>query len=232
MGYETRLYADLGNGMNLAIRSFECVPLKALEEAADIVESMLRLTPDTIKRKLVSSRVTVGVIGVRQVTSDIPMHAHLKGKSCGDDRTYDEGTRGVGGTTWCPCSSIAEENLLMYDEDIYDAESIMVHELAHTVMNCGFSQQQHLQLEEAYAYCCERPERFDSRQYFMCNTEEFWAELTQAWFHASIRKDVNGSINTRAGLKEAIPKAAALMAHVYGDGSWLYSQNCPKPQKW
>lgn len=56
----------------------------------------------------------------------------------------------------------------------------------------------------------------------MANPEEFWAEGAQAWFHASDRTDVNCGINTRTGLREALPDLAAMMEETFGDGAWSY----------
>lgn len=57
------------------------------------------------------------------------------------ERTYDNGCRGVGGTRSVPCTSVGEENLLRVDDMYYPEESILVHELAHTIMNIGVSEQ-------------------------------------------------------------------------------------------
>lgn len=43
---------------------------------------------------------------------------------------------------------------------------------------------------------------------------------TEAWFESTIRTDVNGGVNTRAGLKARDPRLAAVMAEMFGDGAW------------
>ena len=120
----------------------------------------------------------------------------------------------------------------MYATDPYSQESVLVHEFAHAVMNCGFSAEQRDRLRASYARCRRMPDRFHADQYWLSNDEEFFAELAQAWFHATIRTDVNGGIRTRAALKEALPDVAELMDEVFGDGEWLYSQKCACPQRW
>lgn len=192
---------------------------------------MLRGSSLDLKRRLLERGVTVAIIGLKQVTSSIPDHAFLKGVSCGPDRTFDEGTRGVGGTVYVPCSSVGEENLLMWNEDPYGQESIMVHEFAHTIMNCGFNEGQREALEAVYEACRGRPE-FDSTQYWMCNSEEFWAEMVQGWYEASIRVDVNHGINTRRGLEATLPELVPLLQEVFGENPWSYRTSCPRPQKW
>lgn len=126
-GYGERHRADLGKGLSLPIEAFACVPQKAIDVCAAILENMLRWTPHEVKARLTSRGVCVAVIGVDQVSSDIPAHRCFRGTS------FDQATRGVGGTLACPCSTIAEENLLMYSGDVYFEESVMVHEFGHTV---------------------------------------------------------------------------------------------------
>jgi len=125
---------------------------------------------------------------------------------------------------------------MMWTEDPYCQESIMVHEFAHTVMNCGFTDRQHAILSAAYRDCQAQPERFEQSQYWMCNEEEFWAEMVQAWFSASIRVDVNSGINTRPGLKDALPILVPLLTEVFGGDpesrEWSYKRSCPRPNKW
>ncbi len=44
-----------------------------------------------------------------QVTTDIPQHSHLRGQKCNTlDRTYDGGTRGLGGSTTNPVASCGQ----------------------------------------------------------------------------------------------------------------------------
>ena len=45
-----------------------------------------------------------------QVTSDLPPHQHLKGQDCANgQRTFDNGTRGLGGNIGCPTCSVGEQ---------------------------------------------------------------------------------------------------------------------------
>jgi hypothetical protein len=66
----------------------------------------------------------------------------------------------------------------------------------------------------------------------MSNADEYWAEMTQAWFHATVRTDVNNGIRTRADIKKRDPKMASLLTQIYGDGSWRYTQDCPNVERW
>ena len=49
-------------------------------------------------------------------------------------RDIDGTTRGLGGTLELPVTSCGEENITMLDDSRYPMESILVHEMGHTVM--------------------------------------------------------------------------------------------------
>ena len=121
---------------------------------------------------------------------------------------------------------------MMHPDDCYGSESIMVHEFAHTVMRCGFAQPLFDKVQQAYDWCKARPQQYDGSQYWMSNTDEFWAELTQGWFHGSIRTDVNNGIITRDLVRSQVPLMDALFTEVYGNNPWIYTNNCPHPEKW
>lgn len=75
------------------------------------------------------------MIGVDQVTTDLPEHADLNEAFPSSD--WDSRTRGVAATRARPLTSAAEENLLCLPGDVYAGESIVVHEFAHTVHELG-----------------------------------------------------------------------------------------------
>lgn len=56
----------------------------------------------------------------------------------------------------------------------------------------------------------------------MENSEEFWAETSQAWFEATLREDVTSGLRTKQQILEREPELAQLMLRVYGDTDWLY----------
>jgi hypothetical protein len=43
---------------------------------------------------------------------------------------------------------------------------------------------------------------------------------TEAWFESTIRKDVNGGLNSRDLVKSRDPRLASIMAEMFGDGKW------------
>jgi hypothetical protein len=127
-----------------------------------------------------------------------------------------------------PVCSAAEENVLQYDKDPYRGESILVHELAHsmyvmglTMVEAGFASS----LDAAYKGSMSRGLWKDT--YAATSADEYWAEGVQSWFDANLEaKPANGvhnEINTRDELKEYDPALAALIAKVYPDDEWRWS---------
>jgi hypothetical protein len=43
---------------------------------------------------------------------------------------------------------------------------------------------------------------------------------TEAWFESTIRKDVNGGLNSRDLVKRRDPRLASIMAELFGDATW------------
>lgn len=70
---------------------------------------MLRDVPHDIIQRLVQNEADIAIIGREQVVSDMPPHCHLKGEACAvGERTFDNGTRGVGGNLGCPTCSVGK----------------------------------------------------------------------------------------------------------------------------
>ena len=161
-------------------------------------------------------------------------------------------TRGLGGTLAVPVTSCGEENLFAIDDDPhYRDESILVHELGHTVMEVGLSATERRAIVRAApfplllapssvishrrasppgvfqveAHRAALGRRLYSRESYMGScAEEYWAEGTQSWFDATARYDVNETLNTRARLRRHDPQLAALLRAAYGDGAWRFTQ--------
>lgn len=89
------------------LQAFDCVPEIAIMAAAEILQYMLHETPASICQRLAAHDTDIAIIGRDQVVSDMPPHGHLRGQSCAvGDRTFDHGTRGVGGNPACPTCSV------------------------------------------------------------------------------------------------------------------------------
>lgn len=97
----------LASSHTACLQAFDCVPEDAVTAAADVLMYMLRDTPASICQQLAANDADVAIIGRNQVVSDMPPHGHLRGQSCAvGDRTFDHGTRGVGGNLACPTCSV------------------------------------------------------------------------------------------------------------------------------
>ena len=141
-------------------------------------------------------------------------------------KSIDETTRGVGGGPVC---SVGEENLLDVEADPrFREESVLVHEFGHTVMNLGVSEEARGLIRRAYEHAAARglypPAPGTSGPCYMAsNADEYWAEGTQAWFDATIRRDVNSGVNNRTRLQAHDPALALLLSSTYGDGPWRFT---------
>ena len=209
----------------------------AVIQAVEIIRGMLEDVCDSEHTQEMISRmirlgVEVAIIGQDQNTTDIPAHAHLRGRRIqNSSRTFEHDTRGVGATVSCPVMSCPEENLMESDSDRYPHENILVHEFAHTVMNLGLlGTELYTRIKESY-HAAMRNNLYDGQSYVALNAEEYWAEMTQAWFHATARKDVTSGITTRDGLMHHDPRLAVLMYEVWGNGEWRFKSCWMQPPK-
>lgn len=82
----------------------------------------------------------------------------------------------------------------------------------------------YVQAEEARIFEKARASgKYEASSYMMENTEEFWAEASQAWFEATLREDVTSGLRTKQQVLDREPELAQLLIKVYGDTDWLYS---------
>lgn len=91
------------------LQAYDCVSETAVAATADTLHYMLTDLPANILQRLVQHEADIAIIGRDQVVSDMPPHCHLKGQACAvGERTFDHGTRGVGGNPGCPTCSVGE----------------------------------------------------------------------------------------------------------------------------
>lgn len=223
------------------------VEYAAVEKSIEILDRMLESVPTHMIDSMLSFGLEVAIIGRHQKTTDMPAHAHLRGEyiaqhhgshsSSTTKRSFENDTRGLGATVACPVLSCGEDNILgvVVGTHSYPYESILVHECAHAVMNLGLYHDKELYcgIKEAY-YAALRNNMYNPQSYVMANPEEYWAEMSQAWFHATKRDDVTSGIKTRDQLLRHDPRLAAIMSRVYGHGSWRYyhsTQDCQQTRQ-
>lgn len=107
-----------------------------------------------------------------------------------------------------------------------------IHEAGHLVMRAGLlglgrRRQGKLWRDIEDAYAAAKVEKLFSRDaYAMTDADEYFACLTQSWFDAGRHEHTLRfpkaalGVTTRSALKERDPRAAAIMAQVWGDGEW------------
>jgi hypothetical protein len=226
--------ADLGvdpfykkylNGDGVPVLSSAAVDNRAVVSACQIVLRMLRARTD-VRDAMVRQHQSVAVIGVGEVTTDIPEYRNLYQIFPGQD--WDR-LRGVGATLMIPVSSVGEENMLCLADDPFAGERLLVQTFATAVK---------LGVEEADSTFKSRIRAaFDAatsaglwrNTYAGANDIEYYAEGVQSWFDANLDVSppdgTNGPINTRGELEAYDPALASLIAETMPVDRWR--PTCP-----
>lgn len=192
----------------------------ALKEAAYLVDQMLAHRPD-VRDAMIPSGSRLVVMAHDEFTTDIPEHARLEPKEYWDARA-----RGLGGNRKNPVCSCAEENLLGFPGDPYQAECILIHEFAHNIHLCGMATVDpgfDGRVRTAY----EKATRAGLWRglYAGVNDREYFAEGVQSWFGNNRENDVDHNhVNTRQELVDYDPNLAALCREVFGDTQLVYTR--------
>ena len=214
--YKKYLDAD-----GLPIVSSAEVPNAALFRARDIIDEMLVNRPD-LRATIAEMGVRVAIMAESEVTTDIPEHSDLYEAFPSTD--WNARARGLGATRVRPATSAAEENLLCYGDDVYRNEDILVHEVAHTVLQMGVELQPkgttfRTRLESAYKDALAAG--LWENTYASTNPDEYWAETVQSWFGvndwAIPTNGIHNHINTRHELESYDPRIADLIGEVFGE---------------
>lgn len=194
------------------------VPDPALQEAAAVVEKMLKNRPDVL-RKLAANRIRLGIMAVDERTCDLPEHRDLTPAAYWNRRA-----RGLGASRERPAVSCGEENLLHNPGDHYSTESIMVHEFAHAIHLMAINDLDPTfdkRLQATYEAAMEKGLWKD--MYAADNSREYFAEAVQSWFDTNREKDkIHNHVNTREELIAYDPELAKLCAEVFGENDWRY----------
>lgn len=203
---------------------FHGIPIKASDVVSDAAMyeacrrvSML-LTNFVVRQpmlisNLVASDVELHIIGLHQVTSDLPEFRDLKGKLLPEYNglTIDQRTRGMGGRL----TSCGEENLLKLKNDHYYGRDILAHEFAHAIRNCGVP----LEVVEKFnqQYRRSLAKGLWQGAYSASNGDEYFAELTMWYFgtHGDLNMTGPKPENGPEGLKKYDPEAYALFDDFY-----------------
>mgnify|MGYP001822446868 CR=1 FL=1 len=192
----------------------------ALKEAAYLANLMLANRPD-VREAMIESGSRLIIMAHDEYTTDIPEHSHLEPKDWWNVRA-----RGLGGSLTDPVCSCGEENLLAFDGDPYDTESILIHEFAHNIHLRGL-----VRVDPSFddrlkqAYLNAMKQGLWDKKYASVNKAEYWAEGVQSWFDNNRPPDHDHNhVDTREELKDYDPGLAALCEEVFGDTELIYTK--------
>lgn len=193
----------------------------AFRVALFIVEKMTEARSD-LADELVANGVRIGILATTEVTTDLPEYRDLYAAFPMID--WDRRARGLGATLERPLSSVGEENLLQLAHDPYRGESIMVHELSHTLFDLGVrftpaGDSLERRLEAAYDSAVAAG--LWRGTYAETQAKEYWAEGVQSFFDANLEAvppdGIHNHVDTRRDLFDYDPELANLIADVFGD---------------
>jgi hypothetical protein len=194
---------------------------------------MLARRPD-VKDAMIKSGARLCIMAHDEYTTDLPEFVRMgtgrvpnkdmEGVSAKD--YWDARARGTGGSETDPFITCAEENLLGYPGDPYQAECILIHEFAHGMhlrgllnVDPGFDGR----LKETYAAAMKAG--LWKGKYASVNHHEYFAEGVQSWFDDNRENDHDHNhVNTRKELLEYDPGLAAICREVFGDTEIAYTK--------
>lgn len=221
-------YAKYLDAAGIPILSSGQVSDVALLQACVITSHMLELRAD-VRNELQVNHQRVAVIGVNEVTTDIPEYSNLPSSgTSGRDWNHE---RGEGATLQRPVSSAGEENLLCLPSDIYAGESILVetfaygfHILGLSILDPGFDSR----LSAIYAQAIASG--LWANTFAATDAGTYFAEGVQDWFdanqQAAVADGTNNFVNTRTELRGYDLALASLLADYFPDDTWRAV--CPK----
>ena len=175
----------------------------ALLETAMVVNRLCRHRPE-ICGYVADNGVQMTVMARYpvEVTTDVPEHAHL---TLDKHTNWDERARGLGST--CDSdgrvTSCAEENILCYKGDRYRGRCIAVHEFVHSFHERGMQAlYPDLFQRVRQLYNARDKNIFVDSAYASSNENEFWAEMSMAWFNCGL----GSVVKDRQTLKARVPE--------------------------
>lgn len=179
----------------------ENVPWHNLCQAAELQKTMLEYN-SLVLEQMQDSGAIIGVFGPDEGVCDLPYFSWLEGQP-----QCESAKGGLGGTPGNPvtgCSALT----LSATHDVFkrgqaDGENTCVHELAHTIMNVGISNELNNEIRARFDQVKSDNElwiRANGEDSFaLTNADEFFAEIAQSYFNANVSVDsfnhvgVNGS---------------------------------------
>ena len=213
-------YTQYLNGDGIPVLASADVDDKAVVSACKIVLHMLRARKD-VRDAMMRQHQSVAIIGVNEVTTDIPEYSSLYQIFPGQD--WDR-LRGIGSTLMIPVSSVGEENLLCLPNDPFAGERLLVQTFATAVLLGVEDADDTFKSRIRAAYDAATSAGLWRNTYAGQNEIEYYAEGVQSWFDANLEvaqpDGNNGPINTRGELTVYDPALASLIAETMPDDSW------------
>lgn len=226
-------YSKFVSASGYPIVASKSVDDRALLEAAYLIDLMLAKRPD-VREAMIKSGSRMSIIAWNEFTTDLPEWKWL-GDPTGDGREaegisaidfWDARARGMGGSETDPYCSCGEENLLGYQGDPYEAESILIHEFAHNIHLRGMLNVDptfDVRLKAAYQKAMSAG--LWKGKYASVNHHEYFAEGVQSWFDNNREDDHDHNhVNTRDELLEYDLELATLCREVFGDTELRYTK--------
>ncbi len=203
----------------------------ALKEAAYLINMMLAKRPD-VREAMIKSGARMCIMAHDEYTTDLPEFqrmakgnkSEVPGVSAKD--FWDARARGLGGSEHDPLCTVAEENVLAFAGDPYQAENILIHEFAHNIHLRGmlnvdptFDQRLRATYDQAMKSGLWKG------KYASVNHYEYFAEGVQSWFDDNrVNDHDHNHVHLRSQLIEYDPGLAAMCREVFGDTELKYSK--------
>ena len=202
--YPQRLNFPIGGG-NILIKAPGGVRPAALLAARKVLSAMTRTMDPGAARRLGASGLEIAVIPEFRRMIHLPEFRHLAGKKTPTGEPVDN-VRGITLLTarGRPVIAAGEENLLRLTST---AQSTLHHEFGHAVHFVGLTSAQREQWTKLYAEA--RRKGLFGRRYGTTSENEYFAELTEAYF------DVSPLFCTRRQLAAIDPAAYKLLDGVF-----------------
>lgn len=203
----------------------------ALKEAAYLVNIMLAKRPD-VREAMIKSGARMCIMAHDEYTTDLPEFqrmakgekSEVPGVSAKD--FWDARARGLGGSEHDPLCTVAEENVLAFAGDPYQAENILIHEFAHNIHLRGM-----LNVDPTFdsrlraTYDAAMKAGLWKGKYAAVNHYEYFAEGVQSWFDDNrVNDHDHNHVHLRSQLIEYDPGLAAMCREVFGDTELKYSK--------
>lgn len=213
-------YTQYLDAAGVPVMSSSVVDSQAVVDACMIVAHMLSLRAD-VRQEMVNLNMSVAVIGVGEVTTDIPEYKNLNTMFPMQDWNR---LRGIGATKPIPVSSVGEENLLCLQGDMFAGEQLLVQTFATGVLLAVQDVDNTFTSRLDAAFQAATSAGLWKNTYASQNDIEYYAEGVQSWFDANhyvmTADGNNGPISTRGELQAYDPALAMLIAETMRSDSW------------